>query len=191
MLTDKIPRKATLKDEYRRSDELRTIALPALESLRPQALIMERALAEENKKDLQAAANRIATTVASSFAVAVPGVRVLGVRPQEVTETSVTELFGDYDPETAKIRLWMRTAVLRKPTSFGTFLSTLCHELCHHLDVAHFDLPETYHTRGFYERAGLLYHHIRATPPRRLVWKEQNNGTYRIDWPETMRGSAK
>jgi hypothetical protein len=32
-------------------------------------------------------------------------------------------------PETMLIRLWMRTTVRKQVTSFGTFLSTLCHEI--------------------------------------------------------------
>jgi len=60
-----------------------------------------------------------------------------------------TELFGDYNPETMLIRVWMRTAVRKQVTSFGTFLSTLCHELCHHLDYQRFGFRDSWHTRGF------------------------------------------
>ena len=54
------------------------------------------------------------------------------------------------------IRVWMRTAVRKEITSFGTFLSTLCHELCHHLDYELFVLEETFHTEGFYKRESSL-----------------------------------
>ncbi|MGO9679548.1 MAG: hypothetical protein ACLPW4_20070, partial [Candidatus Sulfotelmatobacter sp.] len=56
-------------------------------------------------------------------------VRVLAARPLRTREQWTTELFGDYTPETMLIRVWMRTAVRKEITSFGTFLSTLCH-LC-------------------------------------------------------------
>jgi CHAT domain-containing protein len=36
-----------------------------------------------------------------------------------------TELFGDYDPEQNLTRVWMRAAVRKRMTSFGTFISTL------------------------------------------------------------------
>src|SRR6266436_7598336 len=81
------------------------------------------------------------------------GVRVLAARPLRVREQWTTELFGDYSPETMLIRLWMRTAVRKAITSFGTFLSTLCHEFCHHLDFQKFGFKDSWHTRGFYERA--------------------------------------
>jgi hypothetical protein len=172
---------------------MRTITLPPLEPVRPHVKQMEEALSQENRKKVAAACNAIAGIVASSFETRSPKVRILGVRPLEESEEDedrVDELFGDYDFETALIRLWMRTAVLEKATSFGTLLSTLCHEICHHLDVVCLDLPNTFHTVGFYERAGLLYHHVRETPPRKLVWDRQRDGTHRINWPATMRGGA-
>jgi hypothetical protein len=147
------------------------------------------ALKKEDRRQVQIACNALAQAVAASFAVEAPTVRVLGVRPLEESEDMVDETYGDYDLETACIRLWMRTAVLEKTTSFGTLLSTLCHELCHHLDVVYLGFPNTYHTRGFYERIAVLYHHVRATPFRRLVWDELADGIFRINWPQTMRGA--
>jgi hypothetical protein len=187
MITDRVPKKATSKTEYQRSDDMRIIELPPLTPLRAHVAHLKESLAADDRKEVQVACNAIASAVAKSYKVPVPPVRVLSVRPLKVTENSTYETFGDYDPNDHKIRLWMRTAVLKKPTSFGTLLSTLCHEICHHLDVVSLEMPNTYHTRGFYERAGLLYHHIQGTPVRRLVWVEQKGGTFRIDWAKTMR----
>lgn len=53
------------------------------------------------------------------------------------------------------------------------------------------DLPNTFHTRGFYERVGLLYHQIQNTPVRTIVWKRENDGTFRVDWGKTMAGGTK
>jgi len=36
-----------------------------------------------------------------------------------------------------------RTAVHKEVTSFGTFLSTLCHEFCHHLDFKKFGFTDS------------------------------------------------
>jgi hypothetical protein len=191
MITDRPPRKSDLKTEYSRSDAMKTLLLPREEPLRQMADRIEKALKVEDRKVIQSASNDLAVFVAEHFGVEPPTVKILGVRPLEENGNMVDETFGDYDFESARIRLWMRTAVLEKMTSYGTFLSTLCHEICHHLDVVHFDLPHTYHTRGFYERAGLLYHHAKGTPPRPLVWDAQSNGTYRINWPLTMRGAAR
>jgi hypothetical protein len=116
-------------------------------------------------------------------------VRVLAARPLRVRENWATELVGDYNPETMLIRLWMRTAVRKEVTSFGTFLSTLCHEFCHHLDYQRFGFHDSWHTRGFYERTAVLYHHARGTPPKRLFWAAVPGGRWRIDWPRTNRGA--
>src|SRR5207244_9986146 len=45
-----------------------------------------------------------------------PGLRlhVLAARPLRVREHWATELFGDYDPEAMLIRVWMRTACVRR-----------------------------------------------------------------------------
>jgi hypothetical protein len=187
MITDRPPRTAIEKQEYERSDNLSTIQLPPPAALRQQAKLLETALKEDDRVSVRLACKAISKEFASAFGIPAAPIRILGARPVEVIEKSEFEFFGDYDPQTLRIRLWMRTAVQQKPTAFGTFLSTLCHELCHHLDCVGLDLPNTFHTRGFYQRAGLLYHHIRDTPVRTLVWVALKNGTYRIDWVKTMR----
>ncbi|HEY9719321.1 MAG TPA: hypothetical protein V6C69_17725 [Trichormus sp.] len=179
-----------MRQEYERSDENRSIDLPDLTQLRGYSQQLQLALAQENKREIEKLCNAIASEVSTFFEIAAPKVRILGVRPLKESGNRIDELYADYDFETARIRLWMRTAVREKATSFGTLLSTLCHEICHHLDVVQMNLPNTFHTRGFYERAGLLYHHIKGTPMRPLVWDKQKNGTFRINWPATMRGSG-
>jgi hypothetical protein len=106
-------------------------------------------------------------------------VRVLAARPLRVREQWTTELFGDYSPETMLIRVWMRTAVRKEVTSFGTFVSTLCHEFCHHLDFQQFGLLDSW--PRFDERAAAPYHHGRDTPPKRLFWAPVTRGRWRID----------
>ncbi|MGA2170351.1 MAG: CsbD family protein [Terracidiphilus sp.] len=106
-----------------------------------------------------------------------------------VAQQIKTELFGDYTPETMLIRVWMRTAVRKEITSFGTFLSTLCHEFCHHLDDQKFNFADSWHTRGFYERVAVLYHHAKGTPLKKLFWVPTSGGRWRIDWPRTNRSA--
>ncbi len=70
------------------------------------------------------------------------------------------ELHGLYEPEEgrtpARITVWMRTAARRNVVAFKTFLRTLTHEVCHHLDYELYKLPETFHTEGFYKRESTL-----------------------------------
>jgi hypothetical protein len=56
----------------------------------------------------------------------------------------------------ARITAWMRTAQRLQVVAFKTFLRTLIHELCHHLDYELFALEETFHTEGFYKRESSL-----------------------------------
>ncbi|MBU6454841.1 MAG: hypothetical protein KGS72_23940 [Cyanobacteria bacterium REEB67] len=186
MNTDYIPKSAAEKEEYWRSDAMRDVALPPSEPLRTLAARLKSGLAADDKKEVQAACVSMLKELSAFYQVSTPKISILSTRPLKVTEKWVQELFGDYTPDTEKIRLWMRTAVQKKPTSYGVLLSTFCHEFFHHLDMVSLDLPETYHTRGFYERVGLLYHHIQNTPVRKIVWKENRNGTYQVDWAKTM-----
>ncbi len=58
------------------------------------------------------------------------------------------------------ITVWMRTAERRKVVAFRSFLRTLLHEICHHLDYELFGLPESFHTEGFYKRESSLFHQL-------------------------------
>jgi hypothetical protein len=123
------------------------------------------------------------------YVVEAPVIRVLAARPIRTQEGGwARELFGDYDPKTKLIRVRMRTAVRKQVTSFGRFLSTLCHEFCHPLDYQRFKYDDSWHTRGFYERSAALYHHARGTPVNRMFRIKVEDGRWRIAWPRTRGG---
>jgi hypothetical protein len=187
MITDPRPRTIARRSEYDRSDTMKTLAVAGDNSLHALALQIESALSSEVKKDIRTACSNFLAETARLYHVPRPSIRVLDARPLRVYESGSSELFGDYDLRTALIRVWMRTAIQKKVTSFGTFLSTLCHEFCHHLDLQALGFPHTYHTRGFYERTAVLYHCCRATPLRRLVWRAVSGGRWSIDWAQMRR----
>src|SRR5437588_12337261 len=116
------------------------------------------------------ACTELLSAASESYRPPTCGISGLAARPLRVREEWASELFGDDNPESMLIRVWMRTALRKEITSFGTFVSTLCHEFCHHLDFQRFGFPDSWHTRGFYERTAALYHHARGTPPKRLFW---------------------
>jgi hypothetical protein len=189
MFTDSLPEKARLRAAYLRSDQLGSLEVPADDRLSAPARSIEEALDAEQSAPVRKACLEFLTAAAAFYGVSRPLVRVLAARPLRVPENRwATELFGDYHLEQKLIRVWMRTAVQKRVTSFGTFLATLCHEFCHHLDCERFGFRDTPHTRGFYERAAALYHHARSTPAKRLFWAALPNGRWRIDWPRTNRG---
>ena len=92
--------------------------------------------------------------------------RVLARRPAE----RAGELYGLYEPgdrsSPARITVWMRTAQRKQVVAFRTYVRTLIHEMCHHLDYEMFKLEETFHTDGFYKResslAGALFAQLQA-----------------------------
>ena len=189
MLTDAPPRKSNLMG-FQESDRINTLNFPNDSRLPDIAKSIESAMKAEETASIRSACAEFLKTASQFNGVPACGVRVLAARPLRIREQWSTELFGDYTPETMLIRVWMRTAVRKEITSFGTFLSTLCHEFCHHLDYKKFSFPDSWHTRGFYERAAVLYHHARGTPPKRLFWVSVSGGRWRIDWPKTNRINA-
>jgi hypothetical protein len=189
MLTDAPPRKAN-RAGFLLSDQTRTLDLPEDGSLLTITKSIESAMRRGRSTDVRRTCADFLKAASEFYKVADCGIRVLASRPLRVREHWSTELFGDYSPDSMLIRVWMRTAVRKEVTSFGTFLSTLCHEFCHHLDFKKFGFVDSWHTRGFYERAGVLYHHARETPLKKLFWVPVAGGRWRIDWQRTNRSGA-
>lgn len=186
MVTDTPPKKPSLA-AFQRSDLITTLDLPHESGLHEIAVTIETAMKSQQTSLVRKACTEFLQSVSGLCNVPECSVRVLASRPLQVREHWTTELFGDYAPDSMLIRVWMRTAVRKEITSFGIFLSTLCHEFCHHLDSQKFEFQDSWHTRGFYERAAMLYHHARGTPQKRLVWAPLSGGRWRIDWPRTNR----
>jgi len=76
------------------------------------------------------------------------------------------ELQGLYAPAPERgrdvITVWMLTAKRGQVVKFRTFLRTLLHEICHHLDYTLLRLPDSLHTQGFYQRESSLFHALGA-----------------------------
>lgn len=155
--------RAEQKKTYRASDAIVAVELPDAAALRPAVAALERALAAENRPAVAHAAAAIAHGVCGQLGVPPVEVRVLATRPHG----AFGELQGLYDPgpEPARITVWMRTAAKRRVVAFRTFLRTLLHEVGHHLDYELFELEETFHTEGFFQRESSLVHQLLGEPP--------------------------
>jgi len=186
MVTDRPPRNGKSLAQFRESERLTRIELPVTLRLSQLAQVIDSVMKEGSREQVRRACAEFLSAAAAFYSVRVPEVRALAARPLRVREGRwATELFGDYSIGNMLIRIWTRTAVRKQVTSFGTFLSTLCHEFCHHLDCQKFGFIRSPHTRGFYERAAVLYHHARGTPVKKLFWIEMPGGRWRIDWRRT------
>ena len=184
MITDPIPRAAKARRQYEASDAKPHLVLPPTEPLQSLARALAEALATGQRPKVKKAGARLLAFLAQWYQVAPPKLSVLGARPKTVSEGSSYELWGDYTFATEVIRVWMRTAVLGKVTSYRGLLNTILHEFCHHLDAKRLGWSDTPHTCGFFCRIDDLYHLALATPSeqrRPLVWIKGRT-TWRIDW---------
>jgi hypothetical protein len=191
VFTETPPRQASLLGEYLASDQRIDLGVPQDERLRTRAKAIETVMGTGKPAAVVYACREFLAVASDFYKIPRPELRVLAARPLRVREGGWSmELFGDYNPSTTVIRIWMRTAVRKQITSFGTFFSTLCHEFCHHLDCHKFAYRGSPHTRGFYQRAAELYHHGCGTPVKKLVWVKMPRGRWRIDWRRMKRDAT-
>ena len=145
---------------YRQSDDIKYLRLNAVDKLQLDAKKLGKILELEHLGEVQLICQKIANEIISQIKAPPVNVEVLSVRPSD----DWGELHGLYLPEdggeTARIQVWMRTAKHKRVVAFKSFLRTLLHELCHHLDYEHFGFPETFHTEGFYSRESSLFKQI-------------------------------
>jgi hypothetical protein len=181
--TDRPPRGKALLAKFAESDQINALEVPRDDRLRTLATTIESVMEDGSRAAVRSACTDFLSAASAFYGVPTPDVRALSARPLTIREGGwATELFGEYSPGSGRIRIWTRTAVRKQVTSPGTFLSTLCHEFCHHLDCQRFGFRSSPHTRGFFERTAVLYHHARGTPLKRLFWVRMQGGRWRIDW---------
>lgn len=159
---------------YRESDRHVELALPPGVSVADDVLGLQAALLRDERAGVERHCQALADALVAGFAVPPLRIQVLAQRPSD----DDGELHGLYDPNEdtppAAITLWMRTAALGRVVAFRSFLRTLVHEFCHHLDYEHFKLDETFHTEGFYKREASLANALFAAagippPPRKQL----------------------
>lgn len=141
---------------YRQSDRHVTLPLPPGAAPAAAVLGLRAALEADDRAAVQRHCQALTAELTTGFVVPVVRIKVLAQRPSD----DYGELHGLYDPREdsppAEITLWMRTAARDRVVAFRSFVRTLVHELCHHLDYEHFKLAETFHTEGFYKREASL-----------------------------------
>jgi len=145
------------KATYRRSDETVRLPLPNRNALAPLVAALCAALESAQRTRVERAARALTDAIAAALDVAPVKVKVLSRRPS----TSESELHGLYEPAdkrtAAVIRVWMRTSQHKRVVAFRTFVRTLLHELCHHLDYELLKLEDSFHTEGFFKRESSLF----------------------------------
>lgn len=150
---------------YRRSDAITHVALTRRHGLSARVAALRAALEAGRCRQVACDSRALLTDLAEQLEVPRVRVRVLAVRPHD----GRGELHGMYEPgegrRMACVTLWMRTAKRQQVVAFRTFLRTLLHELCHHLDYLLYQLDDSYHTEGFYKRETSLFRQLVPQAP--------------------------
>jgi len=141
---------------YRQSDVIVKLDLPQGVAAGMRVARIRASLSRADRADVQVASQALLDALVAGYRVPPIRARVLARRPAD----DGGELHGLYEPDDAegpaRVTVWMRTAARRDVVAFKTFLRTLVHEFCHHLDYELYRLPETFHTEGFYKRESTL-----------------------------------
>lgn len=156
-------RRFTREDEraYERSNAVAAIRIPPSAALETRARAVADALASGEQARVQTASQQLLDTFCALLRVPPLHVEVCGARPRN----HYGELHGLYTPAATRqvrdrVQVWMRTARRLQVVAFKTFLRTLLHELCHHLDYEYLKLGRSFHTEGFYRRESSLVYAV-------------------------------
>lgn len=136
-----------------KSDGLPLIQLIQVLELQQIAEELKRQLNLENLQFVERSSQHLIDAICQQLNFSSARVHVLERRPHD----DMGELHGLYEPveqtrPRARIYVWMRTAKRQQVVAFKTYLRTLVHELCHHLDYEYYQLEDSLHTQGFFQR---------------------------------------
>ena len=132
--------------------------------LAPTIQALQAALEQENQRQLRQICQQLLNEITSILNTSPVRIKVLARRPSD----DWGELHGLYEPaededDTALITVWMRTAAQQRVVAFKTFLRTVLHEACHHLDYEWLGLEDSFHTEGFFKRESSLFKQLTST----------------------------
>ena len=144
------------------SDRVATLPLQPAPRLRELVAALPQTLGRGRAREVEVLAQAIADGICLALRVSRVRVRVALRRPP----LPGGELQGLYTPGAERgrdvVTVWMLTAKRGQVVKFRTFLRTLLHEVCHHLDYTLLRLPDSLHTQGFYQRESSLFHALGA-----------------------------
>ena len=140
------------KRAYDNSDRRRTVALADPRACNDTLKSMQAALTADDRDGVQAATSALVAALVAQTDAPPLTVQVLLVRPSDADGELQGLYEMDDDEGRCEMRVWMRTAAKKKPVAFRSYVRTVLHELCHHLDFARDRLDHSFHTRGFFAR---------------------------------------
>lgn len=150
---------------YNRSTEISSIRILPTPQLQEAARTLEIALAADDHSQVSTVSQTIVNLICWRLNVRTIHVHVHGIRPSN-QRGELHGLYTQYNggSRNDSIQVWMRTAKRGQVVAFRTFLRTLLHEVCHHLDYTYLHLRESYHTEGFFQRESSLFRSVTLLP---------------------------
>ncbi len=166
---------AEQKREYDRSDARASLPLRPSPDLGRIADEVVGALASRSPAAARRASQRLVDGICDDLAAQSrgrrlapsPRVKVLKTRPR-FARSEFHGLYTRFESGESEIKVWMFTAALGQVVKPRTFLRTLLHEVCHHVDMTWLDLPHSLHTLGFHARESSLLRTIERAGARLL-----------------------
>ena len=152
---------------FDRSTEVTTIEFDPTPQLRAAVRALPAALKAQEQARVATLSQTIVNHICWRLRVRTVQVRVHGTRPSN-QQGELHGLYTQYGggSKNDSIQVWMRTAKRKQTVAFRTFLRTLLHEVCHHLDYTYFHFRESYHTEGFFQRESCLFHRVMSPPTK-------------------------
>lgn len=172
--------------QYDRSNGISSIPVRISPRLRRAVELLESCLEDAARRKTcgraeqrrtQELAQAISDELCQALRVRLPNVKVRGKRPLN----NSGELHGLFTTGPSRddcIQVWMLTAKRQQVVKFKTFLRTLLHEVCHHLDYVFLHLRDSFHTDGFFKRESSLMHQLLR--PKSSM--EQNLSRAPVEW---------
>jgi len=171
--------------EYDRSNAVRVIPVRVTPRNARAVQLLEWALTHADRPRTQRVAQVICDELCAVLQVPTLRVEVKETRPSDRRG----ELHGLYESagRSQAISIWMLTAKRGQVVAYRTFLRTLVHEMCHHLDYQLLTLRDSFHTDGFFQRESSLVRQLLKVATRAAAAPGRPSGSADAERPSTSR----
>ena len=150
---------AAKKRIYRKSDAIECIPVESPGGIHPVTIMLRKSLEDNKRRDVAKHASEICRLVCDGLDTEALIVKIRSRRPSSSDE-ELQGLYERTDGEKPVLTVWMKTAAKGQVVAFKSFIRTVLHELCHHIDYTYFNLDDSFHTEGFFKRESFLYKQI-------------------------------
>jgi hypothetical protein len=175
---------------YRKSDAIETIPVRNPGAIHRVTVKLKESLEHDRRRDVARHASGICRLVCEGLGAETLIVRIRSRRPLSSDE-ELQGLYERTEGEPSVLTVWMRTAAKGQVVAFKSFIRTVLHELCHHIDYAYFGLADSLHTEGFFRRESSLYRQVvpvelQERKPRKKRAPQKKNKRQKAREPEQM-----